>query len=282
MQRERIPKFLKYCKCPCGQEILWKPHYKSYGIPDYIKGHSSKGKKMPVFSKALKDFYQTQEGLENKRRKSEKYKGKRFAEPKRSRKEYLQTERGKQSIEKYKQHHPSKNPEYRRKHREGVVKSFVDGSHAEKISIKKKKFYEENPEFKKLIGYQSKKRWLDPVYKENSLRKMFNSCKRKPNNTETYMDSLVQRARPTDFIYSGAGKIFIAGKVPDWFNVNGRKQVIELFGNYWHGEKRTGRTKEQEEELLKSHYSKYGYDCLVIWESELKNPIGVIDKVKNF
>jgi len=114
------------------------------------------------------------------------------------------------------------------------------------------------------------------------MKKVFASCEIKPNKTEIFTDSLVQKARPTDFIYSGDGKIFIAGKVPDWFNVNGKKQVIEMLGTYWHGEKVTGRTKEQEEDFLKSHYSKYGYDCLIIWESELKNPESVMEKLQEF
>lgn len=134
----------------------------------------------------------------------------------------------------------------------------------------------------KKISESKKLQWQDIEWKEKVLKKVFVSNEIKPNKTEIFTDGLVQIARPTDFIYSGAGKIFIAGKVPDWFNVNGRKQVIELFGNYWHGESRTGRTKEQEEVFLKSHYAKYGYDCLVIWENELKSPDEVIQKIKNF
>jgi len=96
------------------------------------------------------------------------------------------------------------------------------------------------------------------------------------NKTEIFTDGLVQKARPTDFIYSGDGKIWIAGKNPDWFNVNGKKQVIEFFGGlgYWH--------KLEDEEIRKSHFAKYGYDCLIIWESELKNPEQVISRIQNF
>jgi G:T-mismatch repair DNA endonuclease (very short patch repair protein) len=74
----------------------------------------------------------------------------------------------------------------------------------------------------------------------------------------------------------------LGGKIPDIVNVNGKKQVIELLGTYWHGEKITGRTKEQEEDFLKSHYSKYGFDCLIVWESELDNPIQLNQRIQNF
>jgi hypothetical protein len=118
--------------------------------------------------------------------------------------------------------------------------------------------------------------------KNKSLERWFKSNKIKPNKAEIFTDTLVQIARPNEFIYSGDGKIFIAGKVPDWFNTNGKKQLIEMFGTYWHGEKRTGLTNQQEEDRLKSHYAKYGYNCLVIWESELKEPEKVIHKIRSF
>ena len=63
--------------------------------------------------------------------------------------------------------------------------------------------------------------------------------------------------------------------------MNGKKQVIELLGNYWHGEKRTGRTKEQEETFLKNHYAKYGYNCLCIWELEVKDK-KLIDRIREW
>lgn len=40
---KRVPKFYKLCKCLCGKIIEWKDHYRLYGIPNYIKGHSNLG-----------------------------------------------------------------------------------------------------------------------------------------------------------------------------------------------------------------------------------------------
>jgi hypothetical protein len=129
-----------------------------------------------------------------------------------------------------------------------------------------------------------KKRWasLLPEVKNRILSRWFECSDRKPNETENYVTSLIQKSRPTDFIYSGDGVIWIAGKNPDWFNINGKKQVIEFLGTYWHGEKLTGRIKEQEEEYLINHYKRYDYSCLIIWESELKNPDKIIDKIRFF
>lgn len=32
------------CKCGCGGEIVFQPHHKYYGIPQFISGHNNKGK----------------------------------------------------------------------------------------------------------------------------------------------------------------------------------------------------------------------------------------------
>ena len=63
----------------------------------------------------------------------------------------------------------------------------------------------------------------------------------------------------------------LGGKVPDFVNINGKKQVIELFGDYWHGEKRTKKNKETAEREKIEHYAQFGFGCLVVWECELKD-----------
>ncbi len=49
---------------------------------------------------------------------------------------------------------------------------------------------------------------------------------------------------------------------PDFFNINGQKKVIEMFGDYWH--------QGQNPQDKIDRYAKSGFDCLVIWERELK------------
>ena len=53
-------------------------------------------------------------------------------------------------------------------------------------------------------------------------------------------------------------------------------EIIEFFGDYWHE-----NTKEDDRNRLKT-YSQCGYKTLVIWENELKNPLQIINKIKNF
>jgi len=53
------------------------------------------------------------------------------------------------------------------------------------------------------------------------------------------------------------------------------------FSKYFH-ETISDKTREQEEHQRIDHFKKYGYDCLIIWEEELKSPDKVVEKIKNF
>lgn len=54
------------------------------------------------------------------------------------------------------------------------------------------------------------------------------------------------------------------------------KKVIEHFGDYWHGEYKTGKTNEEHEKDVVNDYKNMGKKCLVIWEHELKDNIDII------
>jgi len=36
----------RFCKCGCGEKIIEKKHHAYYGTPDYVIGHSSRGRKL--------------------------------------------------------------------------------------------------------------------------------------------------------------------------------------------------------------------------------------------
>ena len=123
---------------------------------------------------------------------------------------------------------------------------------------------------------QSKKAlklWQNLEYKEKRLQALFKS--RKINKLEQSLDNLLQTHFPNEWKYVGNGQIFIARKVPDFLNINGKKKLIELFGNYWH--------KKEDEFKRKNHFAKYGFKTLIIWEDELKQqPKMVIEKIRGF
>ena len=65
--------------------------------------------------------------------------------------------------------------------------------------------------------------------------------------------------------YTGDGTFWITSngkhKNPD-FKYSHSDKVIEVFGDYWH--------TLEEVDKLKLMYLKEGYDCLIIWEHEMK------------
>jgi len=94
-----------------------------------------------------------------------------------------------------------------------------------------------------------------------------------PNKVEQVIIDLIS-ANNLPFRYSGNGDVWLGNRNPDFINVNGKKQVIELFGTYWHPVFDVANRTE--------HYKQYGFDCLVIWEDELKTPDKVIAKLKKY
>jgi G:T-mismatch repair DNA endonuclease (very short patch repair protein) len=100
----------------------------------------------------------------------------------------------------------------------------------------------------------------------------------KPNKKELFLSCVLSG----DWKFVGDGEVILGGKSPDFININGQKKIIELFGDYWHSEKKTGRCRAEEENLRKSHFAKYGYQTLIIWESELKSPEQLVTKIIDF
>ena len=82
------------------------------------------------------------------------------------------------------------------------------------------------------------------------------------------------KANNLPFEFTGKGKVVIGGKVPDFANINGKKQLLELFGDYWH--------KGQNPQDRIDKFAKFGYQCLVIWEYELKDSKTLVHKISEF
>ena len=163
------------------------------------------------------------------------------------------------------ENNPMKNPE--------VVKKKV---------ATLKEIYEREPERKLRGDKSSSKR---PEVKEKIRQAMIKNIqegkfKWKITQPEKKLNKLLQEYFPNEWKYTGDGYTWIGGKCPDFLNVNGQKAIIEMFGDYWHGEKRTGKTKEESEGERIKHFAKYGFKCLVIWQHELKNENEVRNKIK--
>jgi len=69
------------------------------------------------------------------------------------------------------------------------------------------------------------------------------------------------------FRYVGNGQVILGGLNPDFINVNGEKQIIEVFGDYWHNlpDIEYHRTEKGRREA----YLKFGYTTMILWEHDL-------------
>lgn len=94
-----------------------------------------------------------------------------------------------------------------------------------------------------------------------------------PTLPEQVVDEYLQEHFPGEWAYNGTGSTVIGSKRPDFINVNGKKEVIEVFGMFWH-------FPEEEEQKIE-HYAKHGFKCRVIWEydcfsKELDKIFGIV------
>ena len=105
---------------------------------------------------------------------------------------------------------------------------------------------------------------------------------KKPNKVELSLNKILQKHFPDQFAYNGnlSRGVMLENLVPDFVNVNGEKMVIELFGDYWHGDEKTANRWKNTEFGRKAVYSQLGYKSVVIWEHELSDPDSVIQKIK--
>lgn len=106
--------------------------------------------------------------------------------------------------------------------------------------------------------------------------------KSKPNKQEIKLQKILDTlTKSKKFIFTGNFSFWIDGKNPDFLDEKNKK-VIEFFGDYWHSKDITGLEKIEEEENRKKHFLKNGYQCLIIWESELKDLDVLTVKILNF
>ena len=95
----------------------------------------------------------------------------------------------------------------------------------------------------------------------------------RPNKIEQKLIlSMSQYNLPYKFV--GNFEVVMGGKNPDFIQVNGKKKLIEIYGDYWH------RNDNPQKRI--DFFKKYGFDTLIIWEKEFDNLEEVIEKIKVF
>jgi len=120
--------------------------------------------------------------------------------------------------------------------------------------IRSKMLGEKNPRHKvwQKMSEKEREKWIGEMRQYQTVR---------PTQPEIKMMKIIERNN-LPYRYVGDGQFWIRRINPDFVNTNSEKKVIEVFGDYWHRNDNGERKKIFEE---------FGYECIVVWESELNN-----------
>lgn len=97
---------------------------------------------------------------------------------------------------------------------------------------------------------------------DEAIRNRIESCNQRPTQPEAAVDRYLKKNFPGEYGYNGDFSlgITIGGRIPDFPNINGKKEVISVMGGFGHFH----FLEDEKNEI--DHYAKYGYKCHVIWE----------------
>jgi len=113
---------------------------------------------------------------------------------------------------------------------------------------------------------------------KETMKKMLDI--RKPTSPEKRVMEIIE-SWGFPYRYAGDGQVVIGGLNPDFIDTDGSKKLIEVFGDHWHtGDVPYHRTEEGRRE----RFSEYGFDLLVLWESEMKelSDAEIAERIRRF
>lgn len=195
--------------------------------------------------------------------------------------------RTKESIDKQKETIRNRTEEEKRIVSENVSKVTRGKHHSPKTEFTSERVKEMHKngtfEIPSMLGkHQSKRQkemmrgntyFIDAIKKNPEILKKMLVIDR-PNYRELQLLKILDNLYPNEWKYVGDGSFIINGKNPDFINCNGKKLIIELFGERWHD--------KSEEESRKEAFKPYGYNTLIIWVRELRDIITLKDKLSLF
>ena len=119
-------------------------------------------------------------------------------------------------------------------------------------------------------------RWENTEYRNREVLRLLEGLRElgglRPNKCELTLLKLLEEVCPGGYKYTGDGSVMINGLCPDFTNCNGQKKVVEMFGEYWH------RDENPQDRIRK--FMGFGFNCLVVWEGELRYPKSVIRRMR--
>jgi very-short-patch-repair endonuclease len=200
---------------------------------------------------------------------------------------YMRPDTRKRNIE----NNPSKRPEVRKKIKKWAEERFSNPKnhplYGKKCSWTTKRNLENNPAKTLKNKKRMRKIWSDPnsiynskEYREKILRNSLKALLKRPTKLEQKFIEFFNRYS-LPFNYCGNGSLIIGGKNPDFVENNGRKICLEVTNKIFR-EKILQKTPNKYEQERISHFVKYGWKCLVLWEDELNDKEKLVSNIKNF
>lgn len=105
-----------------------------------------------------------------------------------------------------------------------------------------------------------------------------------PNSLEQRIVKIIEDNN-LPFKYVGDGKVVLSGRCPDFVHTDGQKKIIEVFGDYFHDPDLNETVEwERTEEGRKELFKEFGFDTLVLWQSNLEEMSNkeIANKIKKF
>jgi hypothetical protein len=185
------------------------------------------------------------------------------------------------------------NPFYGKHHTEDV-KRKISLANKGRISAFKGKHHTEESKRKLSASHKGKTPWnkgkpflkgkQNPMYgrrrsdfarrygrKDEFEAKRLKAVCKKPTLPESRFIEIIRR-HDLPYRYTGNGSVIIGGKNPDFIATNGTKQVVEIFGNYWHNPSLNPLVDlDRTYDFTVEHYQRHGFNCVIIWENELED-----------
>ena len=83
-----------------------------------------------------------------------------------------------------------------------------------------------------------------PEQRERLLPGFLKRTRMRPTSIEKIFNNIIEKHQ-LPYKYVGDGYTWIAGRCPDYLNINGKKEVVEVFSRWWHDPTVNPRVKPQ-------------------------------------
>ena len=250
----------RVCGCGCKGRIKVHPNHKYQGIPKYIRGHhlnlNNPMHRPEVVAKVSGDNHPMKDPEVAKRNGD--------------------AQRGKKRPDKAgDNHHMRRIP--------GLAKKIGEKLRGRKNTLEQLKRLKEalnKPEVIKNNREKITALWQKPEY----VAKQMLARNVSPNKAELLFEKILDILFPNQWKFIGDGKEeehILGGRVPDFVHTS-KNLLIELFGEYWHGEEHTGISVDVHMQERIDHFKFHDYQTLIVWTSELEDVDSLKKKIQNY